>query len=91
MYRVIKLLKRRPLDWASCVARSRIEFEKYYNHKVRAVSVVNKMSEKLVQNGGKKTRKNFVKMNAFVARKYRRKRKFTLTLLKRGCDEATGG
>ncbi|XP_020614599.1 ubiquitin-like modifier-activating enzyme 6 [Orbicella faveolata] len=35
VYRVIKLLKRRPLDWASCVARSRIEFEKYYNHKAK--------------------------------------------------------
>lgn len=35
IYRVIKLLKRRPLDWESCVARSRIEFEKYYNHKAK--------------------------------------------------------
>lgn len=35
VYRVVKLLKRRPADWASCVARSRKEFEKYYNHKAK--------------------------------------------------------
>ena len=28
------MLKRRPVDWAGCVAQSRIDFEKYYNHKV---------------------------------------------------------
>lgn len=35
VYRVLKLLKRRPKDWASCVQLSRIEFEKYYNHKAK--------------------------------------------------------
>ena len=34
VYRVIKMLKQRPANWAECVARSRKEFEKYYNHKV---------------------------------------------------------
>ena len=28
------MLKRRPVDWAGCVAQSRTDFEKYYNHKV---------------------------------------------------------
>lgn len=35
VYRVIKMLKQRPANWAECVARSRIEFEKYYNHKAK--------------------------------------------------------
>ncbi|XP_074626524.1 ubiquitin-like modifier-activating enzyme 6 [Acropora palmata] len=35
VYRVLKLLKRRPKDWASCVELSRRDFEKYYNHKAK--------------------------------------------------------
>lgn len=35
VYRVVKMLKQRPANWADCVARSRIEFEKYYNHKAK--------------------------------------------------------
>lgn len=35
VYRVLKVLKQRPADWASCVAQSRLDFEKYYNHKAK--------------------------------------------------------
>ncbi|XP_073242373.1 ubiquitin-like modifier-activating enzyme 6 [Porites lutea] len=35
VYRVLKVFKRRPVDWAGCVAQSRIDFEKYYNHKAK--------------------------------------------------------
>ena len=55
MYRVLKVLKRRPVDWAGCVAHSRIDFEKYYNHKVTTKSGKggNTIPEATVQNGEK--------------------------------------
>ena len=32
---VVKMLRHRPADWAACIATARIQFDKYFNHKVR--------------------------------------------------------
>ena len=32
---VVKMLRHRPADWAACVATARVQFDKYFNHKVR--------------------------------------------------------
>ena len=47
------MLKQRPANWAECVARSRIEFEKYYNHKASVFN--NLIMAQLLPSGGKPT------------------------------------
>ena len=37
MVKVVKLLGARPPDWAYCLQLGRVKFEKYFNHRVRGL------------------------------------------------------